>query len=281
MENIRFYLNESSYHDEKNTYEYPTVAYTEDSDTVWYMEPYIDEKISKIIITRNVSEHYVGSDTFLCAFPEQDSIDDVIINGESIFVPKSAMTYVTQIDTYGDRETVVPNENSWFDSPQKPFILEFDEPLTSDDMIVFGCIYDWEVPETQFTCMPLFNDYSDWFWYFELVDQNDTTKLRYINAYPGDTNKYCFWVIKNGAINNNTVTTQENFISPTVNIVLGGVPYEVHVTPTEPTVYTVETIISPSATKLPIISTLIMECDTVDLSELDMSKITDMSYAFA
>ena len=38
MKYIRLFETEASYHDEKETFEYPTVSYTEDSDIVWYME---------------------------------------------------------------------------------------------------------------------------------------------------------------------------------------------------------------------------------------------------
>jgi hypothetical protein len=38
MENIKFYELEETYHVEKSSFEYPTVSYTKDSDTVWYMK---------------------------------------------------------------------------------------------------------------------------------------------------------------------------------------------------------------------------------------------------
>ena len=38
MEHIRLFETEASYHDVKDSFEYPTVSYTKDSQIVWYME---------------------------------------------------------------------------------------------------------------------------------------------------------------------------------------------------------------------------------------------------
>ena len=98
MKYLKYYELEEGYHEEKDTYEFPTVSFTEDTDKVWYMKK--NQVKMKFFISEDDVNNNNGED--ILVWEGASIFDSVTVNGVEQKTPVQKKDIIITGDTRGE-----------------------------------------------------------------------------------------------------------------------------------------------------------------------------------
>ena len=137
MKYIKYYKLEEGYHGEKDTHEYPTVSYTQDSDKVWYMKK---NQVKMVFsITEDDVNEYGGE--MMRAWESFYMFDSVTVDG--VEQVSASEEYDVNVEVQDGDEFKLTDE-SFIPRPVISLTINFNEPLNQDSNIAFAFHDKWE-----------------------------------------------------------------------------------------------------------------------------------------